>query len=50
MGDAEETFHRREYERLRAELEAAHRDSGLPDGPTARPDLNDLLIRLRLGD
>jgi predicted nucleotidyltransferase len=43
-------FHRREYERLRAELEAAHRDSILPDGPTARPALNDLLVRLRLGD
>jgi predicted nucleotidyltransferase len=49
MDDADGDFHRREYERLRAELEAAHRDSRLPDGPTARPALNDLLVRLRLG-
>ena len=41
-------FHRCEYERLQAELEAAHRDSRLPEGPTARPALNDLLVRLRL--
>jgi uncharacterized protein len=49
VDDADGDFHRREYERLRAELEAAHRDSGLPDGPTARPALNDLLVRLRIG-
>jgi uncharacterized protein len=41
-------FHRREYERLQAELESAHQDSRLPEGPTARPVLNDLLVRLRL--
>ncbi len=41
-------FHRREYGRLQAELEAAHQESRLPEGPTARPALNDLLIRLRL--
>jgi predicted nucleotidyltransferase len=49
LGDAEADFHRREYERLRAELEEAHRESRLPEGPTARAALNDLLIRLRLG-
>jgi predicted nucleotidyltransferase len=43
-------FHEREYERLRSELEAAHRDSRLPDAPTAHPALNDLLVRLRVGD
>jgi predicted nucleotidyltransferase len=43
-------FHHKEYERLRAELESAHQASRLPDGPTARPALNDLLIRLRLGE
>jgi predicted nucleotidyltransferase len=42
-------FHRREYERLRAVLEAAYQSSTLPEGPSARPALNDLLIRLRLG-
>jgi hypothetical protein len=39
---------RQEFERLRAELEASSRASRLPDGPSARPALNDLLIRLRL--
>ena len=40
-------FHHREYERLRAELEAAHQACTLPEVPSARPALNDLLIRLR---
>jgi hypothetical protein len=40
-------FHRREYERLRDVLEAAYQSSTLPEGPSARPALNDLLIRLR---
>jgi predicted nucleotidyltransferase len=48
VGDADVDFHRREYERLRAELEEAHRASCLPDAPTARPALNDLLVRLRV--
>ena len=42
-------FHQREYERLRGELEASYQDSTLPEGPTARDALNDLLVRLRLG-
>jgi predicted nucleotidyltransferase len=42
------TFHRQEYERLVAELEAAYQASALPEGPTTRPALNDLLVRLRL--
>jgi hypothetical protein len=49
LDDADVDFHRREYERLRAELEAAHRASSLPEGPTARRVLNDLLVRLRVG-
>ena len=48
LDDADVAFHRREYERLRAELEAAHQASTLPEGPTARPALNDLLVRLRM--
>ncbi len=48
LDDANVDFHRREYERLRAELEAAHRESSLPDGPTARAALNDLLVRVRV--
>jgi predicted nucleotidyltransferase len=42
-------FHRREYERHHADLEAAHAASPLPDRLSARPALNDLLVRLRLG-
>src|SRR5262245_52599944 len=49
IDDADVDFYRLEYERLRAELEAVSRDSRLLDGPTARPALNDLLIRLRVG-
>jgi len=49
VDDADLDFHHREYERLRSGLEAAHRDSRLPEGPTTRPALNDLLVRLRLG-
>ena len=49
LGEGDLAFHRREYERLQAELEEAHLASQLPEGPTARPALNDLLVRLRLG-
>jgi predicted nucleotidyltransferase len=49
VGDADVDFHRREYDRLRAELEAAHAASQLPETPTARLALNELLVRLRLG-
>ena len=49
LDDGDVDFHRGEYERLRAELEAAHRDSTLPEAPSARPALNDLLVRIRLG-
>jgi uncharacterized protein len=48
LADGGVAFHRREYERLQSELEAAHQDSQLPEGPTARPALNALLVRLGL--
>ena len=48
LRDADYEFHRGEYERLRATLEEAHRESPLPETPTGRPALNDLLVRLRL--
>jgi hypothetical protein len=48
LDDGGVDFHRREYERLQAELEQAHADSALPEGPTAQQGLNDLLVRLRL--
>ncbi|MBW3624255.1 MAG: nucleotidyltransferase domain-containing protein [Armatimonadetes bacterium] len=40
-------FHEREYERLRGVLQQAYEGSGLPETPSCRGALNDLLIRLR---
>ena len=48
LDDADIDFYRGEYERLRALLEEAHQTSALPEAPSARDALNDLLIRLRL--
>lgn len=45
---ADLAFYENEYERLTAELESAHAACKLPDLPSARPALNDLLVRLRL--
>jgi predicted nucleotidyltransferase len=49
LSDDDVAFHRREYDRLRVELEEAHKVSRLPEVPSARPALHDLLVRLRLG-
>jgi predicted nucleotidyltransferase len=49
LEEADLAFHRLEYERLKARLETAYQACTLPDAPTARPALNDLLVRLRLG-
>lgn len=48
LGTADLEFHSREYERLIKELESAHEQSDLPELPSAKPALNDLLLRLRL--
>jgi predicted nucleotidyltransferase len=48
VNDGEMEFHRREYDRLQGALEEAHSVSSLPEAPTARPALNDLLVRLRM--
>ena len=48
VGDAEDSFHAGEYARLRAVLEEAYAASTLPEGPSARAGLNDLLVRLRV--
>ena len=48
LDDADVAFHGAEYERLRGVLEEAHQSTALPDGPTARACLSDLLIRLRM--
>jgi uncharacterized protein len=50
LEDADVALHEREYQRLRAELEAAHEASKLPEVPSAetRQALDDLLVRVRL--
>ncbi len=42
-------FYQQEYERLRNELGASFQASPLPETPSCRSALNDLLIRLRMG-
>lgn len=41
------SFHEAEFYRLVRELESARDTSSLPDAPSARDALNDLLVRLR---
>ncbi len=45
---ADASFYRHEYERLLAELESAMATSTLPEQPSGKGALNDLLVRLRL--
>ena len=47
LEDAEVPFFQAEYERLRRALEDAYQSSELPDVPSGRPALHDLLLRLR---
>lgn len=46
--DADAGFHLAQYHRLVKDLEQAAETSKLPESPTARADLSDLLVRLRL--
>ena len=48
LDEADIAFHQAEYERLTTCLEEAMANSQLPEAPSARPALNDLLVRLRL--
>lgn len=48
LGETDVARHEREYERLQRALLEAHEASRLPATPSARPALNDLLVRLRL--
>lgn len=41
-------FHQQEYERLSEKMAIASENSNLPDSPSAKPALNDLLVRIRL--
>jgi predicted nucleotidyltransferase len=49
LGEADFEFHRREYDRLRGELQSAYDASALPEATPAKPALQDLLLRLRGG-
>lgn len=40
-------FHRQEYQRLQGELKKAFDNSHLPDTPSAKPELNSLLVEIR---
>ncbi len=48
LDSAELPFFSQEYDRLRAQLEDEASKTSLPDATTAKPALNDLLIRIRL--
>jgi predicted nucleotidyltransferase len=48
LKDAEIPFYQKEYERLRSLLEESYQASTLPEVPSAKPALNDLLVRIRL--
>jgi predicted nucleotidyltransferase len=48
LADPDVGFYREEYERLRRELEDAHRSSHLPGESSGKSALDDLLVRLRL--
>jgi uncharacterized protein len=50
LPDEDISFYQNEYERLRFQLEEAHKSSSLPEIPTAKAELHDLLLRLRLAD
>lgn len=47
LEDANVAFYQGEYERLRGQLEEAYQASILPETPSAKTALNDLLVRLR---
>ncbi len=49
IGETDIEFFRGEYARLRALLEREAERTSLPDAPTARRALHDLLLRLRIG-
>lgn len=48
LKDKQIDFYFREYERLQKELETASKNSHLPETSSAKPELNDLLVQIRL--
>lgn len=49
LAGADFSFYRKEYERLRVVLEESSEASLLPESPSCKSALNDLLVRLRMG-
>lgn len=49
LGDDDMAFHESQFEKLQAQLIEVGEQSALPDTPAARSELDDLLVRLRLG-
>jgi predicted nucleotidyltransferase len=47
LDDGDVDFHAAEYQRLRGLLQEAFESSTLPELPSAKPQLHDLLLRLR---
>ena len=50
ISTADLRFHESEVERLTNGLRTAHDESSLPKAPSGQEALNDLLVRLRLGE
>ena len=50
LSDADVSFHAGQYERLTTMLEETGQASALPDRPSCRWELNDLLLRIRMRD
>ena len=48
LSEADEAFHRGEYERLLRELEEAAKASRLPEAAAVQAELNELLVRVRM--
>ncbi|RNC80928.1 MAG: nucleotidyltransferase [Phycisphaera sp.] len=48
LGDDDMSFHEHQFEKLQERLMAAGEASDLPDTPSARSELDDFLVRLRL--
>jgi predicted nucleotidyltransferase len=48
LTDIDLIFHQQEYKRLCRKLKEASQDSSLPELPSCKDELNDLLIRIRL--
>ncbi|MCA1992826.1 MAG: nucleotidyltransferase, partial [Coleofasciculus sp. S288] len=48
LEQANVAFHRNEYQRFGSELQEASESSQLPEIPSCKANLNDLLVRVRM--